>query len=199
MAWLQNHFGLVSVHGHLGVGDPRSTPLPENIPSTPSCLRKAPLPPGQTPSPRTNHRRVRSHHLGLWTTGLPRLLQNTHGVINTLNHHKMPACEWGRGPRRAEVSFCARFSKHRNFSAANSASVIISHVPFLFRWSNSARPEGKRGAVRPRTAGPRFLLMLSRWRPSQAAPSQEPAESSPRLQPAACKAPALLRAALLAG
>lgn len=46
----------------------------------------------------------------------------------------------------------AHISANTSFSAANSATVYISHVPFLFHWRSSARPKGKRGTVPPRTA-----------------------------------------------
>lgn len=80
------------------------------------------------------------------------------------------------------VHFRAHLSKHTSFSAVHSASVNISRVPFSFHGEAVPNLKGngelsRQGRQRPLLL---FLLMLSPWRPSQAAPSDAPAESSHR-------------------
>lgn len=143
MTLLQSLFGLVNVQPPLALrtrGTPRAPP-----PLAPyQYCRCTLLPQEWTPSSwEDGHHQKQvtdtytvitwdSESTGISISGtiqLPNLLPNPPLIIS-----KQPLVSGGRVSGRAEISFCAHFSKHRSFSAANSANVIISHVPFLFHW-----------------------------------------------------------------
>lgn len=128
MTLLPSLFGLVHVQPPLARGR-RGTPGAPPPPLSPCqyCLCTL-LSQERVSSPRGDGH----HHRGPLAPPLAHPAGRS-VTVRTLNHQKTRPCAWGQGRRRAECSACAHFSKHRSSAAANSTSVIISPVPFLFR------------------------------------------------------------------